>query len=140
MGTDQDMARESEGDAFGTVDTLLCELDAGQFNTRASEAMRELLGKLHARAQEDSDASGKLSLEITFGVARSGKVEARASFKTNAPAPRCEASTFYVTNRGRLSARDPRQMKLPIRETKAARGGGRTVIETVNRGESRTEE
>lgn len=124
--------RESEGDAFGTVDTLVCELDAGNFNTRASDAMRELLAKLHQRAQEDSDASGKLSVEITFAVARSGKVETRASFKTNAPAPRCEATTFYVTNRGRLSARDPRQMKLPIRETKAARGGGRVVVEIAN--------
>lgn len=129
MGTEQDTPRETEGDAFGTLDTLLCELDAGGFNTRASDGMRELLAKLHQRAQEDSDASGKLSVEVTFAVARSGKVEARASFKTNAPSPRSEASTFYVTNRGRLSVRDPRQMKLPIRETRAARGGGRTVVE-----------
>lgn len=136
MANENDI-RESEGDAFGTVDTLICELDAGNFNVRASDAMRELLAKLHHRAQEDSDASGKLSVEITFAVSRSGKVEVRASFKTNAPAPRCEASTFFVTNRGRLSARDPRQMKLPIRETKAARGGGRTVVEIHN---NRTEE
>lgn len=127
----QETTRESEGDAFGTIDTLTCELDAGGFNTRASEAMRELLGKLHARAQEDSDAAGKLSLEFSFSVSRSGKVDVRASFKTNAPAPRCESSTFYVTNRGRLSVRDPRQMKLPIREAKASRTGGRTVIEVV---------
>ncbi len=140
MGTDQETTRESEGDAFGTIDTLLCELDAGNFNTRVSEAMRELLGKLHTRAQEDSDAAGKLSLEVSFSVARSGKVDVRASFKTNAPAPRCEASTFYVTNRGRLSVRDPRQMKLPIRDTKTSRGGGRTVVEVVNRGDSRTED
>jgi len=137
MANEQDTSRESDGDAFGTLDTLLCELDSGNFNTRASDAMRELLAKLHQRAQEDSDAGGKFSLEITFAVARSGKVETRASFKTNAPAPRCEATTFYVTNRGRLSARDPRQMKLPIRETKAARGGGRVVVEIAN---NRTEE
>lgn len=128
--------REAEGDAFGTVDTLLCELDAGGFNTRASDAMRELLAKLHARAQEDSDAAGKLAIEVTFAVSRSGKVEARASFKTNAPSPRSEATTLYVTNRGRLSVRDPRQMKLPIRETRAARGGGRVVTEVVDRNRS----
>lgn len=119
---------ETDGDAFGTVDTLVCELDAGAFNTRASEALRALLSQLHHRAQEDADASGKLSMEFSFKVQRSGKVDVTATFKTNAPAPRSESTTFYVTNRGRLSVRDPRQARLPFKQVTKGKGG-RTVVE-----------
>lgn len=119
---------QTDGDAFGTLDTLVCELDAGSFNTRASDAMRELLSKLHQRAQEDADAAGKLSMELSFKVQRSGKVDVVATFKTNAPAPRSESTTFYVTNRGRLSVRDPRQQRLPFKQITKGKAG-RTVVE-----------
>lgn len=125
---EQNENQQSDGDAFGTVDALLCELDAGSFNTRASDSMRELLAKLHQRAQEDSDAAGKLTIDVSFKVARSGKVEAVASFKTNAPAPRSESTTLFVTNRGRLSVRDPRQQRLPFKAVSRSRSG-RTVVE-----------
>lgn len=124
----EDREPHTDGDAFGTLDTLLCEIDAGSLNTRASDAMRELLAKLHQRAQDDSDASGKLSLELSFKVARSGKVDVVATFKTNAPAPRSESTTFYVTNRGRLSVRDPRQARLPFKQVSKGKNG-RTVVE-----------
>lgn len=137
MGEDTNNIRETaaEGDAFGTVDTLLCEIDAGNFNGRASEGLRELLQKLHARAQDEGDAAGKLSLELAFSATRSGKTECRASFKVNAPAPKSEPTTFFITGKGRLSTRDPRQMKLPIREVRRARGGGTVTVETREPGE-----
>lgn len=127
--------REAEGDAFGTVDTLLCELDAGGFNTRASDAMRELMQKLHARAQDEGDAAGKLSIELSFAASRSGKTECRASFKVNAPSPKTEPTTFFITGKGRLSTRDPRQLKLAIRDVRRARNGGTVTTEIHGQGE-----
>jgi hypothetical protein len=110
---DQHMVRD-----FGV---LLSQLSGGELRDEVNEEVARVMATLYERAlATQQTAKGKVTLEMSFEVAKNGLTTILGDVKTKLPTPLREADHFYTDAEGGFSKSDPRQMKLPIREVPAA--------------------
>ena len=109
---------------------LLQQVDEGQLHTDASKELHRVTKELLEWARTyQRDAKGSLTLTIGLNVDPSGVVDVVGDIKAKVPAPRRQRSTMWITKGGNLSAENPRQQKLPLREVPAATTTPRDVAD-----------
>lgn len=96
----------------------------------ASEALNKLLRSILEEARvRHSAATGTFTLKLNFQVEPHGQVEIKPSITTKAAERRLTKGHLWMTPGANLSAANPRQQTLPLREvpkTKAPRDVGRS--------------
>lgn len=102
--------------SFGQV---LQSLEDGQLVDDLSIAIRDLNAKLQRQAEAQGKAKGELVLKIKLQADAGGTVQVDGEIVTKEPKPARARSVMWLTKDGNLSADNPRQTKLPLREIKA---------------------
>lgn len=97
-----------------TFDQFLFEHQSGDLNREITEQMHALTKALQARASESGEATGEISLKLSFKALNNGRVEICAEAKIKAPGPHKTKEIRWLDKNGRLAAEDPRQTVLPM--------------------------
>lgn len=94
----------------------------GDLHDDAGVKLRELLTECAAYTERfESDAKGSLTLVIQVKTHPNGSVAVTGEAKIKAPSRPKAGSTFWLTKSHNLTADNPRQQKLPLREVPGGR-------------------
>lgn len=94
----------------------------GDLHDDAGAKLRELLAECSAYTERfESDGKGTLTLTISVKTHANGSVAVTGEVKTKAPSKPKAGSTFWLTRGNNLTADNPRQQKLPLREVPGGR-------------------
>jgi hypothetical protein len=106
-----DMANDIR--SFGA---LMQSLEDGQLHADLSDKLHELNGKLVRHAESTGKAKGELVLKLKFNADNGGTVEIDCDLTIKEPKPARSRSVMWLTKESHLSAENPKQTKLPLRE------------------------
>ena len=95
---------------------LIATLNRGDFSAELGAVLGEANEKLAALAQQNTTATGVITITLKVRHSRDGIVEVAPDLKTKMPAPVRGKSVYWATADGDLATKDPRQQELPIRE------------------------
>jgi hypothetical protein len=94
-----------------TFDALLPRLDDGRFNSSVSDALRDLVAKLHEdAAARDGSSKGELKLTLALKL-EDGVITVRADYGVKAPKETFAKSVFWATANNELTPENPKQEK-----------------------------
>lgn len=120
MSADETTARD---DAEGTrgFSFIIGQLGDGDLADEIARKQRKLIENLTGHAYHyKANAKGRLTVELSFSVDDAGVVEVRGTVKTKEPPPKACKATLWATKGGNLTAANPKQGKLNLREVPAA--------------------
>lgn len=106
---------------------FLSRVDDGRVYDDLGEQLQKLMGELDQYAQSFGKAKGELSIALKFSVEANGVVGVTAEIKAKSPKVTRPKSIFWLTKGNNLSAENPRQQKLPLREVPSVGGAAREV-------------
>lgn len=93
------------------------QLADGDLHAEASDALHKLTKLLRALAKErESQACGRITIVLDIEIDKKGMAEIEGSITVKEPKPPKRRGILYTTAGGNLTAEDPRQKKLPLRE------------------------
>jgi hypothetical protein len=120
--------RELEGPRSFTA--FINALADGEAEGELSFQLHELAKRMQQEAKARGDkVSGSLSLNIKMVVDTSGHAIVGYDVSTKQPKRKTSGAVFWLTEGGNLSADNPRQAKLPLREVKGGREPARDITE-----------
>ena len=104
----------SKGDrSFGV---FLAHVRDGELHSELSDVLGELIDKLTTHANARGKAKGKLAINLSFDVDDRGVVEVKSDVKVVEPKPERGKGVFWIDAEGNLTAKNPRQTELALRE------------------------
>lgn len=98
---------------------LLANIGEGTLNAELSETLKEMNGKLAARAEDFGKAKGTLTLTLSIEMDREGVVTLTPDVKTKCPPPARALGRYWLTPGNNLSPENPKQTKLNLKEVPA---------------------
>jgi hypothetical protein len=98
---------------------LLAALEEGSLHEDASVQLRDLNAKLMLHAEHYGKGVGLITLKIKLTASRGGSVDIDGDVTTKAPKAVRSRSVMWFTKGGNLSAKNPRQQELPLRDVSA---------------------
>jgi hypothetical protein len=99
---------------------LLQHIDDGGLHTELSEAVQKLTTDLTDQVEAmGQDAKGTITIVLSLAARRNGTVDVGADVKVKTPKPKRANTLFWATKGGNLTAENPRQGRLPLREVEA---------------------
>ena len=101
-----------------TFTQFVGEVEDGRLHGDLSEALRDLIGKLHEASGRGGKAAGSLAVTFAFKF-DDGIVEVVADYKAKAPQMARGRSIFWATPDNNLTRRNPSQPDLPFRDVNA---------------------
>lgn len=109
---------------------VLQQVDEGSLHGELSETLQKVTRELAEYADKFTTvAKGAITLTLGFAVDPNGTVTVEGDIKTKLPKARRARSLFWLTKGHNLSAENPRQTKLPLREVPSNRDKAREVAE-----------
>ena len=100
---------------------LVQQIDDGELHAELSAEIKRLSGDLSEHAEKTgATAKGAITLTLSLSAKANGTVSVEADVKTKSPKAKRPGSTFWITKGGNLSAENPRQARLPLREVPTA--------------------
>lgn len=100
---------------------LLQHIDDGGLHAELSAAVQSLTTTLTDQVDAmGADAKGTITVVLSLAARRNGTVDVGADVKVKAPKPKRANTLFWPTKSGNLSAENPRQVSLPLREVAPA--------------------
>jgi hypothetical protein len=115
MSTDKHSPEEGPR-SFGVI---LSQIDEGVLHAELGRELQKLLVDLRELAV-GAKAKGKMVLTLGITVESNGIVSIDPDVVTKVPNPKRARAIFWLTKGANLSAQDPRQQSLPLREAPAA--------------------
>ena len=101
--------------------TLLSSLEDGQLHSELSEAITEVVAAIQDHAR---DIGGKPKIDFKMD---SGMIEIISDLKVSKPKPVRSKTMLWATPDNNLTARNPKQHELPLRDVTASSSAVRTV-------------
>jgi hypothetical protein len=99
---------------------FLRQIAGGDAEMEASAELQELIRNIRAQAAYNRKAiAGKFTIDLKIACDETGAATIGYEIKTKAPKPKTAPSIFWVTKSGNLTASNPRQMTLGVREVPA---------------------
>jgi hypothetical protein len=93
----------------------------GDLHAELSDTLHELIDQLANHAiTVTSPAKGELAIKLKFSVDKSGVVDVAWDMNAKAPKPARSKGVMWLTKGNNLTAQNPRQQKLPLREVPQA--------------------
>ena len=107
--------------------TLLSSLEDGQLHSELSEAITEVVAAIQDHARDiGGKPKGSINLKIDFKM-DSGMIEIISDLKVSKPKPVRSKTMLWATPDNNLTARNPKQHELPLRDVTASSSAVRTV-------------
>jgi hypothetical protein len=125
------MAKDSEKDEGSRAfSVLLHDLEDGALHAELSAQLRDLNRAIAEHAEAFGKARGTLTLSLTLSVERGGgPVVVGASLASKAPRTERPNTVLWLTKGHNLTADNPRQQKLPLRDVTLPAEDARDVTE-----------
>jgi hypothetical protein len=95
---------------------LLQSLEDGQLLVDLGRKLDELTIKMMLEANATGSATGELRLTVKLKADGHGIVQADSKIDMKEPKPARAKSVLWMTLEGKLTAENPKQIKLPLRE------------------------
>lgn len=100
---------------------FLMLIDDGELHEETSRVLKEANSELARRADQDGKARGRITLTMEITHERGGIVVVVGDCVSKLPRPKPAKSVFWrAPTGGYLSAKNPKQLDLPIREVPQA--------------------
>jgi len=113
---------EMEDEGPRSFTRALDAIGDGDFVLEASEDLHRLLQDLRDEARRrHGTAKGTFTLKLTLGVEWNGPVEVKPAITTKADQRKLSKGHLWLTPGGNLTASNPRQQKLALREVGSGR-------------------
>lgn len=94
----------------------------GEAEEAISGKLYELLAALREAAEnKGGSAKGELTLKLSIAVDARDQVAIKYDVKTKEPAPDHPSAVMWLDKKGHITAENPRQQKLPLREVPRAK-------------------
>lgn len=94
-----------------SLDALLPRLDDGRFNDSVSDALRDLISKMHDdAAARDGGSKGELKITLALKL-EDGVITVRADYGVKAPKETFGKSVFWATEGNNLTPENPKQKR-----------------------------
>ena len=107
---------EKEGGDRGFA-PLLGHIGDGELLHDLTKQLRTLVNECTTHAYDyQTKGKGSLTLSLSLVAEQDGTVRVTGDVKIKAPKPKARGALFWASKNGTLSAENPRQTKLPLRD------------------------
>ena len=110
------LKRVPDPSEFHTFSGMLESLEGGIFHDEASEAMRDLIGRLVQQHQDSGgQPHGKMTVTVIF-KSIDGVIVAEGSFRIDSPRTKRPSTSYYATRDNTLTQENPEEPELPLKK------------------------
>ena len=98
---------------------MLHHINDGGFHSELSETLQKVIAQLRDHAEAHTVGKGSMTIKLNFTVEKDGIVSVDTDVATKLPKEKRGRSVFWTTEGNNLTAENPRQQRLPIRDVSA---------------------
>ena len=114
--SERDVKIEEKYDVTRSFGTFMPHVDDGAFDVECTQQLTELLSALEEQALSTCrEKSGSITVKLAFTVDEKGHATVHGDVGIKKPKPKRGGSHLWLL-KGKLSARNPRQVELPLRD------------------------